>query len=163
VVVAGLLIGVTVVLAATGGQGPPLVRCVSLAGSAALLFGLNAILIRLIGHLIQVGGVRADLPTCVVALLGLCAALPVGLWAMQAAYLSGSPHVVICCLTLIDPLAAVFGGRLMLHDGVAVSGPLLAMAGGCAVLASVGVVLLSRDYPEDAAQFPADAETAASR
>lgn len=162
-VIVGVLIGATIVLAATGGKGPPLVRCVSLAGAAALLFGLNSVLIRLIGHLVRVGGVRADLPTFVIALLGLCIALPVGLWAMQSAYLRGSPHVVICCLTLIDPLAAVLGGRLMLHDGVAVSGLGLVLAGGCAVMASVGVVLLSLDYPEDAAQFPADAETAASR
>lgn len=162
-VVAGLLIGITIVLAATGGKGPPLVRCVSLASAAALLFGLNSILIRLVGHLIRVGGVRADLPTLVVALIGLCAALPVGLWAMQSGYLSGSPHVVICCLTLIDPLAAVLGGRLLLHDGVAVSGFGLLLAGVCAVLASVGVVLLSLDYPEDAAQFPADSEIAGSR
>lgn len=73
---------------------------------------------------------------------------------MQSAYRFGSPQVVICCLTLIDPLTAVVGGRLLL-DGASVTGPTLAGAGTCAVtcavVAAVGVVLLARDYPADAA------------
>jgi hypothetical protein len=130
------------------GAWPPIVRCITLATAAAALFGLNSILIRTIGHIIKVHPTGAG-PVLLTAVLGLAVALPVGLWAMQSAYLSGSPHIVICCLTLIDPISAVLGGNLLLQDGVAVGGLTLWAALGCAVIAASGVLLLSRDYPVD--------------
>jgi hypothetical protein len=130
--------------------GSALLRCVTLAALAAVLFGLVSILIRMAGHLLSTGQGVAELPLLLVSLLGTAVALPVGLWAMQTAYLSGSAHVVLCCLTLVDPLTAVGGGQLLLHDGVALTGPLLLGAAGCAALAAWGVVLLAREYPAEA-------------
>ncbi len=140
----------------------PLLRCVTLAVTAAMLFGLNSILIRTIGHVITTNAASAEPAVLVTAVVGIAVALPVGLWAMQTAYVSGSPHVVICCLTLMDPIAAVAGGILLLHDGLVMT-PLAIIAGiGCAVTAAVGVLFLSRDYPaevgdvtaQDAAERP---------
>lgn len=125
----------------------PLLRCVTLAVLAAALFGFNSVLIRLIGHVAHADLATAAAPVLLVAVLGLALALPVGLWAMQSAYLSGSPHVVICCLTLVDPISAVLGGHLLLRDGVAVGGLTLLAAVACASVAAVGVLLLSMDYP----------------
>ncbi|HEY0238845.1 MAG TPA: DMT family transporter [Friedmanniella sp.] len=123
-----------------------LLRCVSRAVVAAAFFGLNSILIRTLG---EVFAARPDHATglVVTSLVGLGLALPLGIWAMQSAYLFGSPQVVICCLTLIDPLTAVVGGRLLLQDGATITGTTAAVAVVCALVAAVGVVLLARDYP----------------
>lgn len=127
----------------------PLLRCVTLAVTAATLFGLNSILIRTIGHIITTNTASADRGVLIVAVAGIVVALPVGLWAMQMAYVSGSPHVVICCLTLVDPLAAVAGGVLLLNDGIVMTPFAITASVGCALMAAVGVLNLSRDYPAD--------------
>lgn len=145
----GVSVGATVLAIATGARSPRLLRCVVLAGAAAVLFGLNSILIRILGHVLSTGRATTDLPVLVTAAVVLAVALPVGVWAMQSAYLTGSPHVVICCLTLLDPVTAVVGGWLLVDDGVAVTGWQLPLAVGCALLAAAGVVLLSREYPAD--------------
>lgn len=131
--------------------GPPLLRCIALASTAAMLFALNAVLIRLLGHLVRTGSVQAASPVLLTSALAIGVALPVGLWTMQSAYLSGSPHVAICCLTLIDPVTAVVGGHLLLRDGVEVGRATLAVALCCALVAAARVLLLSRDYPVDQA------------
>ena len=139
---------------------PPLLRCVSRAVVAAALFGLNSVLIRTLGEVI------ATPPTdstglVVTSVVGLAVALPVGVWAMQSADRFGSPQVVICCLTLVDPLTAVVGGRVLLQDGAAVTGPTLVVALACALVAAAGVVLLARDYPVDAVPEREPVETGA--
>lgn len=127
-------------------QASPLLRCVSRATVAAALFGLNSVLIRTLGEVISSSPVH-PVGVVVISLVGMALALPLGIWAMQSAYLFGSPQVVICCLTLVDPLTAVLGGRLLLRDGASILGPTLAAAGACALVATIGVVLLARDYP----------------
>lgn len=149
--------GATVLAAVLTRRSPRLVRCVTLAAAAAALFGLNSILIRTIGHVVASTGLTSNLPVVGTAVAGIVVALSVGLWAMQTAYLSGAPHVVICCLTLLDPLLAVAGGNLLLHDGVVTTTFTLVASGCCALLAAVGVVFLSVDYPTDASV--ADAES----
>lgn len=146
--VVALVVAVALAVAALAALTPrkaSLLRCLALATGAALLFGLNSILLRTVGHLIGTHVVAAQIPVLAAAALGLVVALPAGLWAMQTAYLAGSAQVVLCCLTLVDPLVAVLGGHLLLHDGVAVRGDGWVAVAGCAVLAAVGVVLLSRD------------------
>ena len=131
-------------------SAPPLLRCVVRAVVAAALFGLNSVLIRTLGEIIS-SPPEHLVGLVVTSLVGIALALPLGVWAMQSAYLFGSPQVVICCLTLIDPLTAVVGGRLLLQDGASVTGHILAGAVACAVVAAAGVVLLARDYPADVA------------
>ena len=135
-----------VVARQTGGT-PPLVRSGSLAVTAAAMFGLTSVLVHTVGTVLHAGARVADQPLLLAALLGMAVMLPTGVWAMQTAYISGSPQVVICCLTLIDPLTAVIGGRLLLHDGVPITSATLLAAIGCALLGTVGVVLLSRKDP----------------
>lgn len=155
-------LGVVVVGGAAGlillSRAPALLRCVSRAVVAAALFGLNSVLIRTLGEVISTSPAH---PTglVVTSVVGLCIALPLGIWAMQSAYLFGSPQVVICCLTLIDPLTAVIGGRVLLSDGAAITGPTLLAAVACAVVAAAGVVLLARDYPLELAPGVSRVET----
>ena len=149
----GAVAGVAGALALVLGRAwaPSLVRCVSRAVVAAVLFGLNSVLIRALGEVVAASSWADHTGLVVTSLVGLAVALPVGVWAMQSAYLFGSPQVVICCLTLVDPLAAVLGGRTFLQDGAAVTGGVLAAAVGCALVAALGVVLLARDYPAEPA------------
>ncbi|GAA3555880.1 hypothetical protein GCM10022197_08830 [Microlunatus spumicola] len=140
VVGAGLLL----LLLLTRSWVPALPGCVGRAVVAAVLFGLVSVLVRTLGEVV---GSRAGVPGALVvtAVFAVAVALPVGVGAMQSAYLLGAPQVVVCCLTLVDPLTAVVGGRTLLHDGAALSGTTLAAAACCAALAAVGVVLLSGD------------------
>lgn len=149
----GVVVGAGAAVAFVLGRAwaPPLVRCVSRAVVAAVLFGINSVLIRTLGQIIAAGSWADETGLVVTSLVGLAVALPFGVWAMQSAYLFGSPQVVICCLTLIDPLSAVVGGRTFLQDGAAITGPTLTAALGCALVAAVGVVLLARDYPAETA------------
>jgi drug/metabolite transporter (DMT)-like permease len=132
-----------------GARIPRLVRCLALATTSAVLFGLNAILIRTMGHLVATRTLESERPVLVAALLCIAVALPVGLWTMQTAYVSGSPHLVVCCLALLDPLAAVIGGNLLLHDGMVLSTAAIVGVVACSLLAAVGVVFLSHEYPDE--------------
>ncbi|MGI3779386.1 MAG: DMT family transporter [Janthinobacterium lividum] len=148
-----------VALASFGTRAPALVRCVSRALVAAVLYGMNAVMIRTLGQVLHGppgAGPSAHLapapvPTALVvtAIVGIAVVLPLGIWATQSAYLFGSPQVVTCCLILIDPLAAVIAGRALLHDGAAFTGLTLAAAVACSLVATAGVVLLARDHPGD--------------
>lgn len=149
--VVAVAVGLSVAALLSPARGPALLRCIVLASAAAVLFGLNSVLIRLTVHIVEGDMIGSQVPLLVTAALGFAIALPVGLWAMQSAYLSGSPHVVICCLTLLDPLAAVVGGDLLLQDGVAVTGMTLVAVGACVFVATLGVVLLSAEYPVELA------------
>ena len=134
-------------------RAPALPRCVGRAVAAATLFGLGSVLVRTLGQVVMTG---PDHPAGVVlgALVGLAVALPLGVWSMQSAYLAGAPQVVICCLTLLDPVTAVVGGRLLLGDGATVTGTSLVLAVACGLVVAVGVVLLAREYPGEAAEAP---------
>lgn len=159
--IGAVLVGCAVVaLASFGSWAPASVRCVSRALVAAVLYGMNAVMVRAVGQVLHgpTGPGPAHLPPppapgalVVTALLGIAVVLPIGIWATQSAYLFGSPQVVTCCLILVDPLAAVIGGRALLHDGAAFTGPMLAAAVACSLVATVGVVLLARDHPGDLA------------
>lgn len=144
-----LLGGAGAALLLGGARAPALLRCVSRAVIAAVLFGLNSVMIRTLGQVLGSSSVSDPTALVVTSLVGIALALPLGIWAMQSAYLFGSPQVVICCLTLIDPLAAVVGGRSLLQDGATITGSLLALAVTCAAVAATGVVLLARDYPTE--------------
>jgi hypothetical protein len=164
----GVLGGTTLALAASTAlvvvtpvaTSRPGTRSIALATLAALLFGLNSVLLKVIGEVASSGFAAADRPDLVVAVLGIALALPVGLWAMQTAYLTGSAQVVICCLTLADPLTAVIGGYLLLGDGVDAGPGTLVAAIACSLVAAAGVVVMSKEYPTEVPPGPAAVTTA---
>ena len=131
---------------------PRAVSAPVLACAAAVLFALTTVLLRIVGFTVLAGIAGPDAVLCLEALVGTALAGMLGVWLMHTAYGTGSPHAVVCCLTLVDPVAAVAGGSLLLHEDATLSGPSMTAAVVCAVLAAVGVVLLS-DAP---AVVPAD-------
>lgn len=125
----------------TRGRG----RCLVLATSAAMLFGLGAALIRatateVLGSGIGLGAAALG---CESAALVLC-----GGWLLQQAFTSGPPAIVIGATTVIDPMTAVAVG-IGLYGEAAGTDPLRAAAQiACAVLAVAGVMALVRSSPE---------------
>jgi hypothetical protein len=119
-----------------GTVAPGRVRCLAYAAAAGMAYGLVSVYV----HTLALGFVRP------VVVLGLLAALPVGMWFVQHAYAAGPPQVVIACQTVVDPMLGVgvglglFGEAGGLHRSVAVG--LLA----CGAVAVVGVVLLAREH-----------------
>jgi hypothetical protein len=142
-----LAIGIALAVARSGPGTSPLLRCTALAATAAGLFGLTSVLVRTVGTILDSGAPAADRPLLLTALSAMALTLPVGFWAMQTAYVSGSPQVVVCCMTLIDPLTAAIGGRFLLQEGASISAATLWAAIACGVFASIGVVLLSSQHP----------------
>lgn len=136
-------------------RAPSLASCVGRAVLAASLFGTGSVLVRILGQVVA-AGLAQHVPLLLTALGALALVLPLGIWAMQSAYLDGAPQVVICCLTLVDPVTAVLGGRYLLGDSAAVTGPTLLAALGCAFAAALGIVFLARDYPTEASASDMD-------
>ena len=149
----GLLVAIALVVIISSQRRRPGLGCVALAVTAAMLFGLNSVLIRTIGAVVTAQLLGSDLALASISVLGILAAIPIGIVAMQSAYRYGSPQTVICCLTLMDPLTAVIGGRLLLHDGGAMSLPILLGAFAGAAVTAAGVVLLSLASPTTEAEL----------
>ena len=147
IVTVAVAIGIALAVVRSGPGTRPLIRSTALAATAAGLFGLTSVLVRTVGTILDSGVPTDDLPLFLVALSGMALTLPIGFWAMQTAYVSGSPQVVVCCMTLIDPVTAAVGGRLLLQEGAAFTPATLWAAIGCGFLAAVGVVLLSGKNP----------------
>lgn len=72
----------------------------------------------------------------------------VGGWMIQQAYASGSPEVVLACLTVIDPMIAVLVGLMLLGEGAGLGAGALAGMVLLGLLAMAGVCLLARLHPD---------------
>jgi len=131
-----LVLVVAAVMAIVGLRAAGRIRCLVLASSAAVLFGLGSALVRaavLDGSL----GLAAESAALMLA----------GGWLAHQAYASGPPAVVIGAVTVIDPLTAVAVGIGVY--GEAFGGPLVMTAQlGCAALAIGGVIALTRSAPD---------------
>lgn len=159
----GLLIAVAIAtavvvaaeLVARARQGAT--RCVGYASMGAVTYGFGSALIHLVGQATAEGHALLS-PLVVTAGLGAAAALTVGAWAVQQAYASGSPAVVIGTLTVGDPLVAILLSAGLLGGGLNLR-PLVVVAMlGCAAAAAAGVRLLATHHP--AAAPPTVAEPA---
>lgn len=84
----------------------------------------------------------------VICLGVLIAAAILGGWFVQNAYASGPPDLVIAGLTVIDPLVAVGIGIVILREAKDATMPTILGFALSAVIAAVGVLLLSRVHPE---------------
>jgi glycosyltransferase involved in cell wall biosynthesis len=133
------------VLAAAGMSARGRARCLVLATSAAVLFGLGSALIRaasqdILGHGAIGGGLLLATEAVVLMVTGG--------WLMHQAYAAGPAGVVIATTTVIDPLTAVAVG-LGLYGEALHTNPLLALAqAGFALAAVAGVLVLARSIPD---------------
>jgi len=131
---AQLFVAVAAVVAVAGLRAAGRVRCLVLASSAAVLFGLGSALIR--------GAVLNGSPLLVVEAGAL---MLVGGWLVHQAYACGPPAVVIGAVTVLDPLTAVAVGIGFYGESGGITLPQLA----CAVVAIGGVIALARATPAD--------------
>jgi hypothetical protein len=129
------VVALGVVGAATSGR----VRCLAYAAAGGMAYGLMSVYV----HSLAVDGIDH---VHVVAVIGLVAALPVGLWFVQHAYAAGPPQVVIACQTVIDPMLGVGVGLGLFGEagGMPRSAAMILLA--CAAVAVAGVVLLAREH-----------------
>jgi hypothetical protein len=127
---AGFIVGlVLLVLAGAGLACSGWARCVAcaMAGATALLE-----------------------PAVVIGVVAVVAAVLTGGWLVQQAFASGPPEVVVCCLTVVDPIVAVLFGVILLGEGNALSPAQWAVLSTAAVGGIVGVAVLARHHPEAA-------------
>jgi hypothetical protein len=146
---AGLVVAAVVAaLAAVGSESTGWLRCVSCATAGAVAFGLVSTLVRTVSQEVLLSA-SALLDLGVLATVaGIGAAVLVGGWLVQQAFASGSPEVVIACLTVVDPIVAVVLGAMLLGEGAATPGQTWLWLVLAAVAATMGVVALARHHPD---------------
>ncbi len=112
---------------------------------AAILYGFVASLIKAVVQRLAQGDFSLLTFVCLVV-SGVVMLL--GGWFVQNAYASGPPELVIAGLTVMDPMVAVSIGVIILGEAKQASLLTLAIFVSSAVVAIVGVWLLSRFHPE---------------
>jgi drug/metabolite transporter (DMT)-like permease len=112
---------------------------------AGVLYGFVATLAKVVIQRIYQGQFEWLTALCT---LGLLIAVSLGGWFVQNAYSSGPPDLVIAGLTVIDPLVAVSIGIVILGEAQQASVPTMIGFGLSAVVAVVGVYLISKVHPE---------------
>jgi hypothetical protein len=126
-------------------------QALTYVAGAGVLYGFVATLAKVVIQRIYQQQFEILTLLCLVALIG---AVSLGGWFVQNAYSSGPPDLVIAGLTVIDPLVAVSVGIVIL--GEAQSANILTILGWLlsAVVAVIGVYLLSKVHPELAIKVP---------
>lgn len=119
---------------------------------AGVLYGFVATLAKVVIQRVYQAQFEWLTLLCLAALIG---AVVLGGWFVQNAYASGPPDLVIAGLTVIDPLVAVSIGIVVL--GEARDANWLIMTGFVvsAVVAVIGVFMLSKVHPELVQKRPA--------
>jgi drug/metabolite transporter (DMT)-like permease len=118
---------------------------------AGVLYGFVATLAKVVIQRIYQSQFEWLTALCLVALLG---AVALGSWFVQNAYSSGPPDLVIAGLTVIDPLVAVSIGIIILGEATSASLPVIIGFSLSAIVAVIGVFLLSKVHPELRRQAP---------
>jgi glycosyltransferase involved in cell wall biosynthesis len=132
-------------LAAAGLHTRGRARCLALAASAAVLFGLGSALVRAASEDVLGGGaVVVGIGLAVEAVL----LMVTGGWLMHQAYAAGPTAVVVAATTVLDPLTAVAVG-LGVYGEAAHTSPITGFVqAGLALLAVAGVIVLARSVPD---------------
>lgn len=143
--VLGVLLTILVIFAALFFTIGKRAKALTYVAGAGVLYGFVATLAKVVIQRIYQGQFEWLTLLCLVALVG---AVSLGGWFVQNAYSSGPPDLVIAGLTVIDPLVAVSIGIVIL--GEAKDANFLTILGWLisAIIAVIGVYLLSRVHPE---------------
>jgi drug/metabolite transporter (DMT)-like permease len=112
---------------------------------AAILYGFVASLIKAVVQRIAQGDFSLLTLVC---LLVSGIVMLLGGWFVQNAYASGPPELVIAGLTVMDPMVAVSIGVIILGEAKQASALTLIVFVSSALVAVLGVWLLSRFHPE---------------
>lgn len=115
--------------------------------SAALLYGYSSGLIK--ATFVQISDHPNPGNVYLIALvLGFIATYAAGFYCVQRGYATGAPEIVISVLTTADPLTASIFGLVLLKEGVGVAPSLYAIMITFAIIAVVGVAILSSNHPD---------------
>ena len=121
------------------------IQALSYVVGAGVLYGFVATLAKVVIQRIYQAQFEWLTVFCLLALIG---AVSLGAWFVQNAYSSGPPDLVIAGLTVIDPLVAVAIGVVILGEAQQAAWSVILGFGLSAVVAIMGVILLSRVHPE---------------
>lgn len=130
---------------------------------AGVLFGFVAVLTRIISKQIFDPNGMFLLNVQWYSIIAIAVAGGLGSWFVQSAYSSGPPDLVIAGLTVIDPIVGIAIGIAILKELQPNVPAVIAIAMVvAALLAIVGVIVLSRHHP-DVVKRKRDARDAAKR
>jgi len=116
-------------------------RSLFLAIGAGIAFGSTSALARVLMHIDSQPGAAEPM---LLAGAGIALLAPLGFLLTQSAYRAGGFAAALATITVVDPVVAVTGGVLLLHEPVPTSpGQTLAVSLG-AVLITVGIAVLAR-------------------
>jgi len=140
--VLGIILAIFTVLFFTLGRQA---KALTYVIGAGVLYGFVATLAKVVIQRIYQTQFEWLTVFCLVALIG---AVSLGSWFVQNAYSSGPPDLVIAGLTVIDPLVAVSIGIVILGEATSANLPVMLGFGLSAIVAVIGVILLSKVHPE---------------
>ncbi|MBG6218899.1 drug/metabolite transporter (DMT)-like permease [Arthrobacter sp. CAN_A6] len=116
---------------------------------AGVLFGFVAVLTKTVAGLLLDPNGRFLLNVSPYTLIALVAAAALGSWFVQSAYATGPPDLVIAGLTVIDPIVGIAIGITILNElQPHVRATTAFGMVGAALVAIVGVIVLSRHHPD---------------
>ncbi len=116
-------------------------RSLFLAVGAGIALGSTSALARVLMH---IDGQPGAAEPMLLAGAGIALLAPLGFLLTQSAYRAGGFAAALATVTVVDPVVAVIGGVLLLHEPVPTSpGQTLAVSLG-AVLITVGIAVLAR-------------------
>lgn len=143
--VLGLLIGIVIILGVSFFTFAREAKALAYIVGAGVLYGFVASLMKVVVQRIIQGDFEWLTVLCIVATIG---AVVLGGWFVQSAYASGPPDLVVAGLTVIDPMVGVFIGIVVLGEAQKADALTMFFFGLSAVVAILGVWLLSRVHPE---------------
>ena len=143
--VLGLLIVILVLFLASFFTIAKKAKALTYILGAGILYGFVASLIKVVIQRIVQGQFEWLTVICAVATVG---ALILGGWFVQNAYASGPPDLVIAGLTVIDPMVGVSIGIVVLGEAQAANLGTMITFVASALVAIVGVWMLSKVHPE---------------
>jgi hypothetical protein len=121
------------------------IQALSYVVGAGVLYGFVATLAKVVIQRVYQAQFEWLTLFCLLALIG---AVSLGAWFVQNAYSSGPPDLVIAGLTVIDPLVAVAIGIVILGEAQQAAWPIMLGFSLSAIIAILGVILLSKVHPE---------------
>lgn len=128
-------------------HGPGWLRSLSWTVAAATAYGLAAVVMKTIFSRLDAGVSLTSASVWAPALL-LVVAYPLAAYLLQHGFVSGAPAVVVGGLTVTDPIVSVLIGAVLLGEILGLAPSVLAGMAGCAVVAVIAVLLLSRHHPD---------------
>ncbi|NLE96610.1 MAG: hypothetical protein GX596_01290 [Propionibacterium sp.] len=151
VVTFGIVLGVSLVLAAVARRAVPWLKATMWSSIGAILYGMATGMLKATADLVLRYDHALDLQVVLTVSMMLVGFIG-GAWMIQQGFASGPAEITVATMTTVDPVVAVLFGLIVLAEGAHMTWlPALGMAALGAV-AIAGVILLSRHHPDALAE-----------